>query len=85
MQNWTGPLQNGQQASFQLVGTMTIHGVTKPVTFDTTATMNGDGLTGTAKTTFTFEDFGMTAPKVAIVTANDKIDLVMNIVAKKAA
>ena len=64
---------------------MTIHGVTKPITFDTTATMNGDALNGTAKTSFTFEDFGMPPPKVAIVTANNKIDLVMTIVAKKAA
>jgi polyisoprenoid-binding protein YceI len=85
VEQWNGPLQNGQQATFKLVGQMTIHGVTKPVTFDTTATMNGDTLNGTAKTSFTFEDFGMTAPKVAIVTANDKIDLVMTIVAKKAA
>ncbi len=85
VQDWDGPLQNGQQMKFKLVGTMTIHGVTKPVTFDTTATMNGDALNGTATTSFTFEDFGMTAPKLAIVTANDKIDLVMTIVAKKAA
>jgi polyisoprenoid-binding protein YceI len=82
---WTGPLQNGQQMKFKLVGTMTIHGVTKPITFDTTATMNGDALTGTATASFTFEDFGMTPPKLSIVTASDKIDLVMNIVAQKAA
>jgi polyisoprenoid-binding protein YceI len=82
---WTGPLQSGQQMKFKLVGTMTIHGVTKPITFDTTATMNGDALTGTATTSFAFEDFGMTPPKLSIVTTSDKIDLVMNIVAKRAA
>jgi polyisoprenoid-binding protein YceI len=85
VEGWNGPLQNGQQATFRLLGTMTIHGVTKPIAFDTTATMTGDALNGTAKTSFTFEDFGMSAPKLAIVTANDKIDLVMTIVAKKAA
>jgi polyisoprenoid-binding protein YceI len=83
---WNGPVQNGQQSTFKLLGTMTIHGVTKPVTFDTTATMNGGTLTGTAKTSFTFEDFGMTpSNKANIVTVNDLINLQMTIAATKAA
>ena len=81
-----GPLQNGQQATFKLLGTMTIHGVTKPVTFDTTATMNGGTLTGTATTAFTFEDFGMTpSNKANIVTVTDKINLQITIAATKSA
>ena len=83
---WNGPLANGQQSTFKLLGTMTMHGVTKPVTFDTTATMNGGTLTGTAKTSFTFEDFGMTpSNKANIVTVNDLINLQMTIAAPKAA
>jgi polyisoprenoid-binding protein YceI len=83
---WSGPVQNGQQSTFKLLGTMTIHGVTKPVTFDTTATMNGGTLTGTAKTSFTFEDFGMTpSNKANIVTVNDLINLQMTIAATKGA
>lgn len=83
---WSGPVQNGQQSTFKLLGTMTIHGVTKPVSFDTTATMNGGTLTGTAKTSFTFEDFGMTpSNKANIVTVNDLINLQMTIAATKAA
>ncbi len=83
---WSGPLQNGQQSTFKLLGTMTIHGVTKPVTFDTTATMQGGTLTGTAKTSFTFEDFGMTpSNKANIVTVNDLINLQMTIAAAKGA
>jgi polyisoprenoid-binding protein YceI len=81
-----GPLQNGQQASFKLLGTMTIHGVTKPVAFDATATMNGGALTGTAATAFTFEDFGMTpSNKANIVTVADKINVQMTIAATKSA
>lgn len=81
-----GPLQNGQQAAFKLLGTMTIHGVTKPVTFDTTATMNGGTLTGTATTAFTFEDFGMTpSNKANIVTVNDLIHLQVTVAATKGA
>ena len=81
-----GPLQNGQPAAFKLLGTMTIHGVTKPVTFDTTATMSSGTLTGTATTAFTFEDFGMTpSNKANIVTVVDKINLHMTIAATKSA
>lgn len=83
---WNGPLQNGQQSTFKLLGTMTMHGVSKPVAFDTTATMNGGTLTGTATTAFTFEDFGMTpANKANIVTVVDKINLQMTIAATKSA
>jgi polyisoprenoid-binding protein YceI len=82
---WTGPLTEGKSSTFKLLGTMTIHGVTKPVTFDTTATMQGGTVTGTATTTFTFEDFGMTPPNVSIAKANDTIKLDMSIVANKAA
>jgi len=81
---WNGPLQNGQQSTFKLLGAMTIHGVTKPVTLDTTATMNGGTLSGTATTSFTFEDFGMTpSNKANIVTVNDLINLQMTIAATK--
>jgi len=83
---WSGPLASGQQSTFKLLGTMTMHGVTKPVTFDTTATMNGGTLTGTATTAFTFEDFGMTpSNKANIVTVVDKINLQMTISATKTA
>ncbi|HEY7909109.1 MAG TPA: YceI family protein, partial [Thermomicrobiales bacterium] len=82
---WTGPLTEGKSATFKLLGNMTIHGVTKPVTFDTTAMMQGGNVTGTATTTFKFADFGMTPPHVSIATATDTIKLDMNIVASKAA
>jgi polyisoprenoid-binding protein YceI len=82
---WTGPLTEGQKSTFKLLGNMTIHGVTKPVIFTTTATMQGGNISGTATTTFKFQDFGMTPPNVAIAKANDDIKLDMTIVATKAA
>jgi polyisoprenoid-binding protein YceI len=81
---WTGPLKEGQQSTFKLLGNMTIHGVTKPVTFDTTAMMQGGTVTGTATTTFKFQDFGMTPPSVSIAKATDTIKLDLNIAANKA-
>jgi hypothetical protein len=44
-----------------------VHGVTKPITWDVTATAANGGYTGTASTAFTFEDFGLTKPRVASV------------------
>src|SRR5262249_29430723 len=84
VQNWAGPLQPGQQSSFKLDGQMTIHGVTKPVTFDAMATLNGDAVTGTAKTSFKFQDFGMSPPDISgFVKAEDPIKLEVKITATK--
>lgn len=81
---WVGPLTEGQQSTFKLLGNMTIHGVTKPVTFDTVATMQGGNISGTAKTTFKFQDFGMTPPNVFVAKADENIKLDMAIAATKA-
>ncbi|MHB8646454.1 MAG: YceI family protein [Thermomicrobiales bacterium] len=81
---WTGPLTEGKQMTFKLLGNMTIHGVTKPVSFDTTAMMQGGAISGTATTNFKFEDFGLTPPSLSIVKASDLIKLDLNIVANKA-
>lgn len=69
---------------FKLNGQMTIHGTTKPLTWDVTATMNGDTITGTATTTFKMEDFNFQPPMLAILTTSDVVKLDMNITAKKA-
>jgi polyisoprenoid-binding protein YceI len=54
---------------FTLIGEITIHGVTKPVTFAITATRAGSRLTATAtaEPAWKFADFGMTVPRVASV------------------
>lgn len=43
------------------------HGVTRPVTWDVTARIEGARLVGTAFTQVTFQDFGMEQPQVAVV------------------
>ncbi len=57
--------------TFELVGDLTVHGVTKQVVWNVTATLTGDTLIGTATTEFTFEDFGMTVPSVMVVLSVD--------------
>lgn len=61
------PLPTNGQASFQLVGNLTVHGVTKPVTWNVQASFDGTRITGTAITQVTFQDFAMTPPRVPIV------------------
>jgi polyisoprenoid-binding protein YceI len=65
------------QTGVQISGNMTIHGVTKPVTFQGIATFGRDGtVAGRAKTTFTFETFGFTKPTIArLMSVDDKIGL----------
>jgi polyisoprenoid-binding protein YceI len=51
-------------ASFELAGNLTVHGTTKPSVWNVTANIKDGKATGTAKTTFTFAEFGLTQPKV---------------------
>ena len=53
--------------SFQLVGDLTVRGVTRPTTWDVTAVYRDGRVTGTARTAFTFGEFGLTQPKVPVV------------------
>lgn len=62
------PLPTSGQVAFQLVGELTVHGATRPSTWEVTAQIvDGRELVGQATTNFTFSDFGMTTPSVARV------------------
>jgi polyisoprenoid-binding protein YceI len=50
-----------------LTGNLTIHGVTRPSSWDVIARAEGESITGQAVTRIRFGDFGMTQPRVAIV------------------
>jgi polyisoprenoid-binding protein YceI len=70
------PLPTSGDVSFQLVGDLTVHGVTRPATWQATAHVAGQDVTGTASTDFTFEDFNMTVPRAFVVlSVNDAIHL----------
>src|SRR5262249_36916376 len=59
----------GQPFSFQITGDLTIHGVTRSATFDTTATLESDSkLSGQAQTTVKYKDFSINIPDVPSVT-----------------
>jgi polyisoprenoid-binding protein YceI len=70
------PLPTLGSQSFQMIGNMTLHGVTKPATWKVTSAVSGNDLTGTATTSFKFEDYGMTPPKSgAILSVVDNVTL----------
>jgi polyisoprenoid-binding protein YceI len=72
------PLPAGMQAQagFQLIGDMTLHGVTKEATWNVVATFGNDLVGGRATTTIDFPTFNLTKPSLArIMSVEDKIEL----------
>lgn len=53
---------DGTEANFQLVGDLTVRSITLPATFDVTATLSGDTITGVAEAKVKMSDFGVTPP-----------------------
>ncbi len=72
----TGPVE------FTITGDLTVRDQTREVTWDARAEFTGDGTaSGLASVVFTFEDFGMDKPRVAIVVSvEDEILLELDFV-----
>ena len=76
------PLPTSGEATFEMIGDLTIRDQTDTVTWETTATFTDGGVEGLAKTVVTFEQYQMTKPRVAIVlSVADEIRLEINFVA----
>ena len=69
LQGLPAPLPASGAMTFTLVGDLTIHGVTKPSSWQVTAFADSSGFTGKASTHFKFEDFNMNQPHVPIVAS----------------
>jgi polyisoprenoid-binding protein YceI len=81
-----GPLPEGEETTITLIGDLTFHGVTRLVAWEATVTKNGDALTGTATTTFTFPDFEIEKPIVGpVVGIADEVTLEVDLTAAPAA
>ncbi len=61
------PLPTSGEAQFQVMGDLTIHGVTRPATWEATARFDEQGAMASATTRLTLTDFGMTPPRVGPV------------------
>lgn len=72
----------GEEVSFQLVGDLTVRETTVPVTFDVTATLEGNTLTGTAVADMQLTDFGIDPPDFAnTLTVQNDFQIRLNLVA----
>jgi polyisoprenoid-binding protein YceI len=72
------PMPSGNQAQvgFQIIGDMTLHGVTKEVTWNVVAVLGAAQIGGRATTTIDFAMFNMTKPSLArLMSVEDKIHL----------
>uniref|UniRef100_A0A7C1FJV0 YceI family protein n=1 Tax=Caldilinea aerophila TaxID=133453 RepID=A0A7C1FJV0_9CHLR len=76
--------QEGEEVSFKLSGDLTIRNITRPVTFDVTASLNGDTLKGVATTRLLMSDFGIEQLSfVNTLTVADEFGLEIHITARE--
>lgn len=74
----------GEEVSFKLSGDLTIRDITRPTTFDVTARLNGDTLTGVATTRLLMSDFGIDPPNFAnTLTVADEFGIEVQITARE--
>jgi polyisoprenoid-binding protein YceI len=68
------PLPASGMAAFQLIGDMTLHGVTSELSWDVTATFAADSASGKAATRFPFARFNLTIPRLlGLISVDDDI------------
>ena len=75
----------GQETRFQVAGTMKIHGVEKPFTWDVTGTRQGTALVWKATAAFKLTDFQLTPPDIAsMLKVEDSMKLAVELTAQPA-
>ena len=76
------PLPTSGEHAFEIQGDLTVRDVTRPVTWETTASFDGAAVTGTATTAFTFGEFEMDVPVLAfLLSVDDNIRLELDFIA----
>jgi len=74
------PLLTSGEAQIQVVGDLTVHGVTRPATWDATAQFDEEGATVNATTSVAITDFGMTPPQVGpVLSIEDEAGLELDL------
>jgi polyisoprenoid-binding protein YceI len=72
----SGPIPETGSATFQLEGSLTLHGVTQTTVWEVSAEFGPDKISGLATTAFQFETFGIAVPSVArVLSVDDNIRL----------
>ena len=72
----SGPIPETGTATFQLEGSLTLHGVTQTTVWEVTAEFSPESISGLATTAFQFDTFGIAVPSVArVLSVDDNIRL----------
>jgi polyisoprenoid-binding protein YceI len=75
-----GSYSEGQMVSFKLKGSLTLHGVTRPTTFDMQGQLANDRVMGSATTLLHLQDFHMKTPMTtAAVTITVSKDITLTV------
>jgi polyisoprenoid-binding protein YceI len=77
-----GRYVEGQQIPLKITGNMKIRDVTRELTFDTTAVLQGNTISGTATTFLLMRDFGFDPPSLAILSVEDGVNLTVKFTAQ---
>jgi len=68
--------QDGKELHLEIAGRLRVRDVTRPATFQTTLTLSGTTLTGTATTKLLMTDFGFQPPSIlGILRAENEVNL----------
>ena len=74
-----GPLPDGftdgEEVTTQITGQLDIRGVQAPVSFDVEARDDGDVVYLLGRTSFVWDEFGMTAPNLGFVVVTDEVSV----------
>jgi len=80
-----GPLPDGEETSFTLIGNLTVHGVTHLISWEAKVTRDGDELSGTALTRWEMPQFAIEPPRAGpVVSLDETVQLEVDIVAERA-
>lgn len=76
----------GEAFTFQIIGSLNVHGVSRDVTFDATVTPTSESeIEGTASAVVLYRDFGMSIPEApGVADISDAVRLEIDFVAKTA-
>ena len=74
-------ISDGTPFRYSLVGDLTVHGVTRPTSWEGEATAVGDTLRGVARAQVKMSDFGIEVPRLLALRAEDDVKLEIRYVA----
>lgn len=66
-----------------LKGTLSLHGVSKPLNFEGSVSEEGSKVRIKAKSTMKMSDYGITPPKMVFLTVRDQVDLNVDMILKR--